>query len=147
MYTPGIDEMLAVARVTTGAFFAISGYHKLFNVERHAALVATLEENKVPFVRVNQWWVPLVEFVMGTFLVVGLLTSLSALMLFAVCVVATCTDGCKRVRDWHPLDKLDCLDDFLYLPEVLLAVLLLMSLVLGSGFYSLDKYLGLWMGG
>ena len=34
----GAELVYTGARVAVGAFFAISGYHKLFNRERHATL-------------------------------------------------------------------------------------------------------------
>ena len=36
------EAALTLNRVAIGTFFAISGYHKLFNASRHAVLVGTL---------------------------------------------------------------------------------------------------------
>ena len=38
---------LTLNRVALGVFFAISGYHKLFNASRHAALTRTLQDDGV----------------------------------------------------------------------------------------------------
>jgi uncharacterized membrane protein YphA (DoxX/SURF4 family) len=122
---------LMLLQVSAGVFFAISGYHKLANRERHATLVATLKQDRVPLVRINEWFVPTVELTAGAALVLaqGLLAAIAAALLLGVCTVATCVDGLKRVRDWKPIDIADWLDDLLYLPEVLLAVMLIVVII------------------
>ena len=120
----------AIARIATGSFFALSGFHKLFNHARHRTLITTLEACGVPWIRVMQWFVPSVAF--------GFLTPLAALGLIAICVVATCTDGLKRIRSWQPLDKADAVDDLLYLPEFIYVILLSFFVAAGAGPLSLD---------
>jgi uncharacterized membrane protein YphA (DoxX/SURF4 family) len=110
----------AIARIATGSFFALSGFHKLFNSARHRTLVNTLKACGVPCVPAMQWFVPSIELTAGLGLAFGFLTPLAALGLIAICVVATCTDGLKRIRSWQPLDKADAVDDLLYLPGVYL---------------------------
>jgi len=132
------DVALTLNRVALGAFFTISGYHKLFNSTRHATFVQTLEACKVPMIKINQWFVPSVEFSGGLALLVGLLAPLAALGLIIICTVATCTDGIKRIPNWKPLDKADYVDCVLYLPEVLYIVMLLMVFLCGAGTISLD---------
>jgi putative oxidoreductase len=124
-----------------GLFFAISGYHKLFNKERHASLVQTLTSDGIPFVRFNQWWVPGVEFVAGTFLALGLFSVVSATMLLVICLVACAVDGWDRVKAYKPIDKADWLDDILYLPEVMYALILLHVILAGPGRWSIDNLL------
>ena len=55
----------AIARVATGLFFALSGFHKLFNRARHRTLVNTLKDCGVPCVPAMQWFVPGVELSAG----------------------------------------------------------------------------------
>jgi uncharacterized membrane protein YphA (DoxX/SURF4 family) len=129
----GAASALTLNRVALGAFFSISGYHKLFNRERHAALIQTLEAQHVPCIPFNQWWVPSVEFLGGLSLVSGILSPLAALGLMVICLVACCTDGRKRVQAYAPIDRADWLDDVLYLPEMLYIVGLLIVLALGPG--------------
>ena len=129
---------LTVNRVALGAFFAFSGFHKLFNRDRHAGLVETLEGDHIPFVKFNSWFVPSVEFTAGLGLIVGLLSPLAALGLIAILAVALCTDGIpKRIPEYHPIDKADWCDDLLYLPETLYIVMLVIVIAVGSG-YGLD---------
>ena len=87
LLTDGIglpDTALLLNRVVVGSFFAISGYHKLFNRGRHAFLVETLTADRIPFVAFFQWLVPCVELVGGASLTLGMLSLPSALLLGAV---------------------------------------------------------------
>jgi len=56
------DIALTLNRVAVGMFFMFSGYHKLFNAQRHRMLANELKALHIIAVRINQWWVPLVEF-------------------------------------------------------------------------------------
>lgn len=137
---------IMLLRMAMGVFFAISGYHKLFNPVRHAAIAQTMVADHVPDPRFNSWLVPSVEFSGGLALIVGLLTPLAALGLFCVCCVAALVDGIKRIAGWAPLDKADYLDDVLYLPEVLYSIILLAIILTGGGPFSVDAWLGSLLG-
>jgi putative oxidoreductase len=130
---------LLLNRVVLGLFFAISGFHKLFNAERHAQLVATLTSDHIPLVAFNQWWVPLAEFAGGFALLTGVLAPLAALALAIECIVAILVDGWKRIASYRPIDRADWLDDLLYLPEVLATVALLIVVTLGPGIFTLPS--------
>jgi putative oxidoreductase len=134
----GTDAVYAVLRTLVGVFFVLSGYHKLFNAKRHASLVETLQSCGIPCVRYMQWFVPSVEFFGGLGICFGFATVLAAAGLVFLLVVATCTDGLKRIPSEHPLDPADYVDCVLYLPEVLLICLLIIVLAGGGGPYSLD---------
>jgi hypothetical protein len=77
------DATLTLKRVALGTFFAISGYHKLFNASRHETLTRTMQDDGVHFVPIMQWLVPGIEFSGGCALIVGLLSALAAFGLFA----------------------------------------------------------------
>jgi uncharacterized membrane protein YphA (DoxX/SURF4 family) len=132
------DLALTLNRVALGAFFMLSGYHKLFNAERHRMFVDELKGLGVPGVRFNQWWVPTVEFTAGGSLVIGLLAPLAALGLLVLMLVAIATSGLERVKLYMPIDRADRIDDWLYLPETLYAVMLVVVVSGGAGPYSLD---------
>lgn len=129
------------ARIATGIFFVFSGYHKLTNVKRRAVFVATLQDCGIPFLPVMQWFVPAVEFLGGLAVAFGLLTPLAAVGLAAICLVAICADGVRRIRTWDAIDRADVIDDFLYLPEVLYLLLLALFVADGAGPFSLDAVL------
>jgi uncharacterized membrane protein YphA (DoxX/SURF4 family) len=127
------SAVLVLNRIVLGLFFGISGFHKLFNKERHAELVATLKSSHIPLLSVNQWWVPAVEFFGGLALLTGILAPLAALALVIECLVAVGTDGWKRIASYRPIDRADWVDDLLYLPEMLAIVALLIVVTFGPG--------------
>ena len=130
----GFGEVaLTLNRVALGTFFAISGYHKLFNKQRHAALVGTFKDLGIPCIGFNQWFVPSVEFLGGLAVLSGILAPFAAFGLIAICLVATCTAGLQRIPAYNPIDKADWLDDLLYLPEVLYLIGLLIVVTFGPG--------------
>src|SRR5262249_34023641 len=117
------DIAFTLTRVAAGTFFMLSGYHKLFNAERHRVFVDELKALGVPAVGVNQWWVPTVEFTAGAAVLVGLLAPLAALGLLVIILVALATSGRQRLKLYKPIDRADRIDDWLYLPETLYAVM------------------------
>lgn len=135
----GFPEVsVTLLRLAMGTFFLISGFHKLFNASRHETIVKTMVADHVPLPFFNCWFVPSVEFFGGMALVVGFLTPLAAFGLFFVCLVATLVDGIKRINAWKPIDRADYVDDVLYLPEVLYAIILVTIILQGAGPFSID---------
>jgi putative oxidoreductase len=135
----GTDIALTLNRVAVGMFFMFSGYHKLFNAQRHFMLVDELNALHIPAVKFNQWWVPTIEFTAGGAVVIGLLAPLAALGLLVIIVVASATSGRQRIKAYKPIDEADRVDDWLYLPETLYAFMLIMVVSAGAGPYSLDS--------
>ena len=129
---------LTLNRVALGMFFAISGYHKLFNPSRHATLTQTLQDDGVRAVPIMQWLVPGIEFSGGWALIIGLLSALAAFGLFLICAGAVVLDAIKRVGAWQPIDRADWLGDLLYLPEALYCIGLAVVMLGGPGPWSLD---------
>jgi putative oxidoreductase len=132
------DLALTLNRIAVGSFFMHSGYHKLFNAERHHTFVDELKALGVPAVGFNQWWVPLVEFSAGAAVLIGFLAPLAALGLLVVILVAIATSGRERIKLYKPIDRGDRIDDWLYLPETLYAFMLIVIVSAGAGPYSLD---------
>ena len=132
------DIAFTLNRIAIGTFFAISGYHKLFNSSRHATLVRTLHEDGVGAASVMQWLVPGVEFSAGCALIIGFVSALAAFGLLVICLGAVLLDASKRVRAWRPVDRADWFGDVLYLPEVLYCIGLSIVILAGPGPWSLD---------
>ena len=129
---------LTLNRVALGTFFVISGYHKLFNASRHAALTRTLQDDGVHDLPVMRWLLPSAEFAGGWALILGLFSVLAALGLFVICFGAITLDAVKRIRAWQPIDRADWLGDLLYIPETLYCIGLLIVILGGPGPWSLD---------
>jgi uncharacterized membrane protein YphA (DoxX/SURF4 family) len=132
------DVAITLNRIALGAFFMLSGYHKLFNAERHRSIVGELKALGVPALGFNQWWVPLVEFAAGGAVLVGLLAPLAALALLVIITIAMATSGRQRIKLNKSIDESDRIDDWLYLPETLYAFMLLLVISASAGPYSLD---------
>ena len=132
------DIALTLNRIAVGVFFMLSGYHKLFNAQRHVSLVEELKELGIPAVGFNQWWVPMVEFLGGVGVTIGFLAPLAALGLLIIILVAIATSGRQRIKVYKPIDEADRIDDWLYLPETLYAFMLILVISAGAGPYSLD---------
>ena len=132
------DLAMTLNRIAVGAFFMLSGYHKLFNAERRRTFIDELKGLGVPALAFNRWWVPLVEFTAGGGVVIGFLAPLAALGLLVIILVALITSGPQRIKLYKPIDRADRIDDWLYLPETLCAFMLIIVVSAGAGPYSLD---------
>jgi uncharacterized membrane protein YphA (DoxX/SURF4 family) len=119
------DLAMTLNRIAVGAFFMLSGYHKLSDAERHRTFVDELKTLGVHAVGFNQWWVPLVEFTAGGAVVFGLLAPLAALGLLVLILVAIVTSGPQRIKLYKPIDEADRIGDWLCLPETLYAFMLI----------------------
>jgi uncharacterized membrane protein YphA (DoxX/SURF4 family) len=142
-----INAALTLNRVALGVFFAIGGYHKLFNASRHATLTRTLQDDAVRALPIMQWLVPGVEFGGGCALIIGLLSVLAAFGLFVICAGAVALDSVKRIRAWRPIDRADWIGDLLYLPETLYCIGLIVVMLAGPGPWSLDATLAVLLSG
>src|ERR1700731_3773337 len=104
------DLALTLNRIAVGAFFMLSGYHKLFNADRHRSFIDELKGIGVPAERFNQWWVPLVEFTAGGGVLIGLLAPLAALGLLVIILVSIVASGRQRYNLYKPIDLADRID-------------------------------------
>lgn len=141
------NAALTLNRIALGAFFAISGYHKLFNASRHAALTRTLQDDGVHAIPIMRWLLPSGEFAGGFALIFGLLSVLAALGLFVISAGAVALDAVKRIRAWRPIDRADWLGDFLYVPESLYCIGLAVVMLAGPGPWSLDAVIAAFFAG
>jgi len=129
---------ILVARLAVGLLFFLSGRGKVFVAERREQMRQTLLEAHVPFPDFNTLFVSIVEFVFGSFLVLGFATPLVCVMLGGVMIVAIATSAIQNIRATSPLGWLS---EFFYLPEVLYLVILLWLSLSGPGWFSIDHLL------
>ena len=108
---------ILLVRVSIGLFFAISGANKLFVAGGTKPVYETLVKSKVPFPRQTAYFVAGVEFVAGSLVTLGFLSSPACAALMIDMIVATLTNAISTMP--KGLSPLSWLDDFLYLPEVL----------------------------
>jgi putative oxidoreductase len=140
------NAALTLNRMALGVFFAISGYHKLFNASRHATLTRTLQDDGVHAAPIMGWLLPSAEFGGGWALIVGLLSVVAAFGLFVICAGAFALDAVKRIRAWEPVDRADWLGDLLYVPEALYCIGLTVVMLAGPGKWSLDAMIAARLG-
>jgi putative oxidoreductase len=129
---------ILLARVSIGLFFAISGANKLF-VGGTKPVYETLVKTGVPFPQLTAYFVSSVEFVGGTLVTVGFLSSLACVALTIDMIVATLTSAVSTLP--KGLSPLNWLDDFLYLPEVLYVLFFIWLICSGPGKFSVDYWL------
>jgi putative oxidoreductase len=131
---------ILVVRVSIGLFFAISGANKLFVAGGIKPVYETLAKANVPFPHQTAYFVAGVEFICGSLLAVGLLSSPASAALLIDMIVATVTEAISTLP--NGLSPLNWLDDFLYLPEVLYVLFFIWLICSGPGKFSVDRWLG-----
>ncbi len=129
---------ILLVRVSIGLFFAISGANKLFVAGGTKPVYDTLVQAKVPFPRQTAYFVSSVEFVCGSLMAVGFLSSPASVALLIDMIVATLTSALSTLP--KGLSPLRWLDDFLYLPEVLYVLFFIWLICSGPGKFSIDYW-------
>ena len=130
---------ILLVRVSIGLFFAISGANKLFVADGTKPVYETLVKAKVPFPHQTAYFVSGVEFVGGSLVTVGFLSSPACVVLLIDMTVAVLTSALSTLP--KGLSPLSWLDDFLYLPEVLYALFFIWLICSGPGKLSVDYWL------
>ena len=130
---------ILLVRVLLGLFFAISGANKLFVAGGTQTMYETLVTAKVPFPHQMAYFVSGVEFVAGSLLTVGFLSSVACAALLIDMLVAILMIKLSTMP--KGLSPLNWLDDFLYLPEVLYVLFFIWLICAGPGKFSVDYWL------
>lgn len=118
---------LLVARISCGIMFARSGFSKL--TERLDEFTALFEKVGIPLASVQAPMVAGIEMLGGALLVVGLATRITSATLIGVMAVAMLT---VDARPWPGIDN------FLFLPQWLMVLILLWFVFAGAGDKSID---------
>ena len=130
---------ILLVRISIGLFFAISGANKLFVAGGIKLVYETLVQAKIPFPRQTAYFVSGVEFVCGSLVAVGFVSSPASVALLVDMTVATLTSAVKTLP--KGLSPLNWVDDFLYLPEVLYVLFFVWLICSGPGKFSVDHWL------
>jgi putative oxidoreductase len=130
---------ILLVRLSIGLFFAISGANKLFVAGGTKPVYDTLLKAKAPFPWQLAYFVSGVEFVCGSLVAVGFLSSPACLALLIDMVVATLTSALSGLP--KGLSPLNWLDDVFYLPEVLYVLFFTWLICSGAGKFSVDYWL------
>ncbi|MGA9353546.1 MAG: DoxX family protein [Terriglobales bacterium] len=127
---------ILLVRISIGLFFAISGANKLFVAGGTKPVYDTLVEGKVPFPHLTAYFVSGVEFVCGSLVTVGLLSSPACVVLSIDMIVAVLMTKISAVP--KGLSAPNWVDDFLYFPEVLYVLFFVWLICSGPGKFSVD---------
>src|ERR1700689_659480 len=128
----GLEQYaILLVRVSIGLFFAISGANKLFSAGGTKQVYDTLVKAKVPFPRQTAYFVAGVEFVCGSLLALGFLSSPPSVALLIDMTGPPLTSSLSTLP--KGLSPLNWLDDFLYLPEVLYVLFFVWFICSGPG--------------
>jgi|SRR5580658_1194224 putative oxidoreductase len=130
---------ILLVRVAIGLFFAISGANKLFTAGGIKPVYDTLVKAKAPFPRQTAYFVAGVEFVCGSLVAAGFLSSSASVALMIDMIVATLTSSLSTLP--KGLSPLNWFDDLLYLPEVLYVLFFIWLICSGPGKFSVDYWL------
>ena len=130
---------ILLVRVSIGVFFAISGANKLFVAGGTKPVYDTLVQAKAPFPQALAYFVSSVEFIGGSLVAVGFLSSPACVALLIDMTVAVLTNSLSTMP--KGLSRLNWLDDFLYLPEVLYVLFFTWLICSGPGKFSVDVWL------
>jgi putative oxidoreductase len=130
---------ILLVRVSLGLFFAISGANKLFVAANTQTMYETLVAAKVPFPHLMTYFVSGVEFIGGSLLTVGFLSSLVCAALLADMLVAILTTKLPAMP--KGLSPFNWLDVLLYLPEALYMLFFIWLICSGPGRFSVDSWL------
>jgi putative oxidoreductase len=133
------DFVVLLARISLGAFFAISGGNKLFVTSQYKLMYETIVGAGIPFPHVMTYFVSSVEFVCGCLLIIGLLSTLCSVAFIIDMIVAIITVQLATIA--KTLSFIDWLDDFLYLPEVMYIIIFLWLISSGPGRLSIDHWI------
>jgi len=126
-------------RIFSGFFFTLSGFYKLFDSSQHQIVLRTLTKAQIPFPELFAYLIPLIELLGGLFLIIGLFTTIVSFILFVILVAALIVDQIASVTIHGGIL---ILEHFLYLPEVLYALIFFWLFFAGPGKVSLDYYFG-----
>jgi putative oxidoreductase len=136
----GLEQYaILLVRVSLGLFFVISGANKLFVAGNRQTMYETLVKAKVPFPNAMAYFVSCVEFVGGSLLTVGFLSSPACLVLAVDMIVAILTTTLFAMP--KGVSPLSWLDNFLYIPEVLYVLFFVWLICSGPGEFSVDYWL------
>ncbi|MCZ6593755.1 MAG: DoxX family protein [Bacteroidetes bacterium] len=126
------NKFVGILRILLGIIFVMTGLMKLFMADYGEAWSIQLTEAEIPLYTFNYWFVPILETLLGLFLLLGYHSRISAflvlpIMLVAIYVHLTVTDpGAFPSQPQEP-----------YMPIVII-LMALVIIIKGAGSWSLD---------
>lgn len=129
---------VAISRIAVGIFFLITGLNKLFNPVFQKSMLKTITGIGFPYPQFTANFTAIGEAVFGLSLAIGWFTRFSSAGLMVILMVALFTFDIPNHIP-QGLDPFTWYSYFLYLPQVLYLLILLGTLVMGGGPFSVDQ--------
>ena len=134
------DLGLLLLRWGVGIPFFISGMNKMLCPTCHGWLVSNLTRSGIGCPTITVWWLAGWEAVAGLTLTIGLLSAASAFILLVVCIVAFLVSWRRKLQAKKPAHFWDACTEVGFMFDVLLIWMLLGTMSMGPGIYSLDAF-------
>ncbi len=140
LYKMSIQQLvLFLIRISIGIFFFTTGFNKLFVEKNKLIMLETMTEAGIPFPEIMSSFVSATEMLAGLFLIIGLLTQISSILLFIICLTALYTVGIHTLP--NGLDTITWLSWFFYLHDLLYMFILAILITSRPSIWSLDRVL------
>lgn len=131
--------VIFLIRISIGIFFFTTGFNKLFVEKNKLIMLETIIDAGIPFPEIMSTFVSTTEMLAGLFLLLGLLTQLSSILLFIICLTALYTIGIHTIP--NSLDLISWFSWFFYTHDLLYMFLLTVLITSKPSILSLDRTL------
>ncbi|USA55046.1 DoxX family protein [Acinetobacter sp. C32I] len=140
LYKMPIQQLvLFLIRISIGIFFFTTGFNKLFVEKNKLIMLETIIDAGIPFPTIMSTFVSATEMLAGLFLIIGLLTQISSVLLFIICLTALYTVGIHTIPEG--LDLMSWLSWFFYIHDLLYMFILAILITSRPSMLSLDRIL------
>lgn len=140
LYKMPIQQLvLFLIRISIGIFFFTTGFNKLFVEKNKLIMLETIIDAGIPFPTIMSTFVSATEMLAGLFLIIGLLTQISSILLFIICLTALYTVGIHTIPEG--LDLMSWLSWFFYIHDLLYMFILAILITSRPSMLSLDRIL------
>lgn len=140
LYKMPIQQLvLFLIRISIGIFFFTTGFNKLFVEKNKLIMLETIIDAGIPFPTIMSTFVSATEMLAGLFLIIGLLTQISSILLFIICLTALYTVGIHTIPEG--LDLMTWLSWFFYIHDLLYMFILAILITSRPSMLSLDRIL------
>ncbi|EOR06113.1 DoxX family protein [Acinetobacter genomosp. 15BJ] len=131
--------VLFLIRISIGIFFFTTGFNKLFVEKNKLIMLETIIDAGIPFPAIMSTFVSATEMLAGLFLILGLFTQISSILLFMICLTALYTVGIHTIPEG--LDLMSWLSWFFYIHDLLYMFILAILITSRPSMLSLDRIL------
>ncbi|TZF98649.1 DoxX family protein (plasmid) [Chryseobacterium panacisoli] len=144
------NNIYIICRILIGLFFFVAGFNKLFHPVFQGYMLNTISTIGFPFPQFTANFTAFCECIFGLFLMLGFWTRISSVFLMIIILVALFTHDLgtipkelipvKPETGVYEMDPFTWLSYFLYLPQMLYLLFLLLFLFQGCTGFGIDTF-------